>query len=343
MKKYVVKKSSTLMETIKCINGNKDKVALVVDEGAKLVGIVTDGDIRRALISGAKFEDFISNFMGSDPVYSLEKNKTDIQKLMLKKNIKHLPIVDSKMKIIRLESLNSLLEKEEKENWVFLFAGGLGERLKPLTNSIPKPLIKVGSKPILEDIINSFQEEGFKKFFISVNYKSEMIEDYFGDGKDLDCEIEYIKETKSLGTAGSISIIPKEITKPLIVMNGDILTKLSFEKLLDFHHETNSDFTACVRQVEINIPFGVVESKEEKLVSIVEKPSKTYNVNAGIYVLNPSIISDIRKNTRIDMPELLNTLISEKKEVSIFPIHEYWIDIGRKDDLKKAEIDHRLI
>ena len=340
MQKYIIKNTSTLMEAIKCINDNPEKIALVVDRNERLVGIITDGDIRRALINGLQFNDSASQCMSSNPLYIEENNKLNLQRFMIDKSIKHLPIVNSERKIVRIEFLDNLLEKNKKDNWVFLFAGGLGERLQPLTNDIPKPLIKVSNKPILEDIINSLKKDGFNKFFISVNYKSEMIEEYFGNGRDFDCEIEYIHETKSLGTAGSIANIPKEIIKPMIVMNGDILTKLSFERLLDFHHENNSDFTTCVRQIEVNIPFGVIESEEQKLTSIVEKPSKSYSVNAGIYVLNPSIKSYIKKDHRMDMPELLNTLIAKKKDMFIFPIHEYWIDIGRKNDLKQAEIDN---
>lgn len=343
MKKYIVKRTSNLMEVIKCINDNPEKVALAIDEDERLVGIVTDGDIRRALIDGAQSKDPISKYMSSDPIYIEENAKMDLQRYMIKKNIRHLPVVDSERKILRLEFLHSLVKMKKEDNWVFLFAGGLGERLQPLTNDLPKPLIKVGNKPILEDILNSFQDEGFNKFFISVNYKSEMIEEYFGDGGKIGCKIEYIKESKSLGTAGSIANIPREITKPMIVMNGDILTKLSFTALLDFHNDSNSDFTTCIRQIELSIPFGVVKAEEQKLISIVEKPSQKYNINAGIYILNPSVISYLQKDQKIDMPELLNLLINKKKNVSVFPIHEYWIDIGRKGDLKQAEIDHRVI
>ena len=343
MNKYIISEQSTLMDAIKCINENDKKVAIVLNKKGQLIGIVTDGDTRRALVDGAKFDDFISIFMTKEPLYVKENDSINIQDFMSENSIRHLPIVNEKMELVGLEFFDAFRLKEKKQNHVFLLAGGLGSRLRPITNSIPKPMIKVGNKPILEDIINSFTEQGFERFFLSVNYKAKVIEDYFGDGEKLDCHIEYIREEYSLGTAGAISNISQEIKEPMIVMNGDILTKLSFESLLDFHKKTDASFTTCIRPIEVDIPFGVIESDNYRMKSITEKPSKKYNVSAGIYVMNPEVINMMEKGSPIDMPDLMMNLISQRMNVSVFPIHEYWIDIGRKDDLRKAEIDHQVI
>lgn len=343
MKEYIIKNTSNLMDAIKCINQNDKKVAIVLNKKGQLIGVVTDGDTRRALVDGAKFDDSITSFMTKKPLYLDNNNSMNAQEFMSEHSIRHLPVVNEEMELVGLEFFDAFRLKEKKQNYVFLLAGGLGSRLRPITNSIPKPMIKVGNKPILEDIINSFTEQGFEKFFLSVNYKAEVIEDYFGDGEKLGCHIEYIREKSSLGTAGAISNIPQEIKEPMIIMNGDILTKLSFESLLDFHNKTDASFTTCIRPIEVDIPFGVVKSDNYKMKSIIEKPSKKYNVNAGIYVMNPEVITMMEKGSPIDMPDLMMNLISQKMNVSVFPIHEYWIDIGRKDDLKKAEIDHQVI
>ena len=336
MKKYIIKNTSTLMEAIKCINDNAEKIALAVDRNERLVGIITDGDIRRALINGLEFNDSVSQCMSSNPLYIEENNKLNIQRFMIDKGIKHLPIVNSERKIVRIEFLDNLLEKNKKDNWVFLFAGGLGERLQPLTNDIPKPLIKVGNKPILEDIISCLKKEGFNKFFISVNYKSEMIEQYFGDGRDFDCEIEYIHEETPLGTAGSLSLIKKINTKFLLLINGDILTNLDFEKMFLNIKESNLSMIAASKEYKVDIPYAIFEESNKKVSSFKEKPSYLYYSNAGIYILKSKLVKKIPYNTFYNITDLMENIANDKK-LNHFPIRGYWIDIGSPNDYSRAK------
>jgi NDP-sugar pyrophosphorylase family protein len=219
-------------------------------------------------------------------------------------------------------------------------AGGLGTRLRPLTDDIPKPLLKVGNKPILETIIRNFAEHGFVNITISLNYKGDMIKDYFGDGSDFGVNIDYVEENKRLGTAGALSLLKENPHEPFFVMNGDLLTDVNFSHLLDFHSFGNSTATMCVREYEYQVPYGVIQTKDSDITSIVEKPIQKFFVNAGIYVLSPSVFNDIPENEFFDMPTLFNILIEKQKKVSSFPIHEYWLDIGRMSDFEQAQSEY---
>jgi NDP-sugar pyrophosphorylase family protein len=255
-------------------------------------------------------------------------------------DLRYIPILNGQNKIQSIQTAEDFQKKDLKDNWVFLMAGGLGERLYPLTQTKPKPLLTVGNKPILENILESFIDHGFRNFFVSVNYKANMIEDYFGDGRKWGVEIQYIRESKPLGTGGSLGLLPNVPEKPIIMMNGDILTKVNFEKLLDFHHKNNSIATMCIRKYDYQIPYGTVVVDNQKVTSIIEKPIHNFFVNAGIYVLEPEILNGMKKNLYQDMPNLLEKLMQNKKQVSAFPLHEYWLDIGQMDDLERAQSDY---
>lgn len=219
-------------------------------------------------------------------------------------------------------------------------AGGLGTRLRPLTQDIPKPLLKVGNKPILETIIKNFANHGFVNITISLNYKGEMIKDYFGDGSNFGVNIDYVEENMRLGTAGALSLIENKPNEAFFVMNADLLTDVNFSHLLDFHSFSNSDATMCVREYEYQVPYGVIEVEESNVTSIVEKPIQKFFVNAGIYVLSPKVFDYIPKNEFYDMPTLFNTFIEKEKRVISFPIHEYWLDIGRMSDFEQAQSEY---
>ncbi|MFC6648217.1 sugar phosphate nucleotidyltransferase [Paenibacillus rhizoplanae] len=219
--------------------------------------------------------------------------------------------------------------------------GGLGTRLRPFTDDIPKPMLKVGDKPILETIIEGFKNYGFTKFILSVNYKKEIIKAYFQDGKHLDVYIEYIEEGKRLGTAGALSLLSEKPNAPFFVMNGDLLTKMNYEQLMEFHCETKSNATICVREYEYQIPYGVIETENHRLLSIVEKPVHKSFVNAGIYVLDPQVLEHVPQDEFYDMPDLFKKLMDMQGGVSAFPLREYWLDIGQVDDYEKANGDFR--
>lgn len=262
---------------------------------------------------------------------------------MEKYKLLQLPIVDHQECVIGLHTLHDILSKRHQGNPVFLMAGGFGSRLHPLTQDCPKPLLKVGNKPILEIILERFIESGFNRFYISTHYMHDMIEDYFTDGSPWGVDIQYIYEDIPLGTAGALGLLPHDqLDLPLIVMNADLLTHLNFESLLSFHQKNPSVATICVRQYEHRVPFGVIQSKDHHVVSMVEKPVHRFFINAGIYLVSTELVKTIKPHTNIDMPTLLQQQIHLGKEVNMFPIHEYWLDIGRMEDFQLAQNEYVL-
>ena len=338
-KNTLVKLDITIEEAIKILNGGV-RILLVIDSNNRLQGTLTDGDIRRGLISKLPMDSKIVNLMNSNPItasspYSREQVLND----MRKQGILHMPIIDNNGEICGLETLQNLIEKVTYDNPVFLMAGGFGSRLHPLTEKTPKPLLSVGNCPILETILKQFIHAGFHNFFISLFYKAEMIEEYFGDGAAWGVSIKYIHEDSPLGTAGSLGLLPDDmIDLPLIMMNGDLLTRVDFEQLLHFHNQSSAAATICVRQYDYEIPYGVVEVNNDLLVNINEKPLQKFLVNAGIYVLNQGLLDLIDGATPIDMPDFLCNGIGQEK-VTVFPIHEYWLDIGHLREYERANKD----
>lgn len=339
-KNILVSPDTSIREVIRIIDQEALKIALVVDDGKRLVGTVSDGDIRRGILKGCELENSVHEIMNTSPsVASKNDSREKILALMRQKQIYQIPLVDSGGVLVGLEVIDMFLNSARRENWVVLMAGGLGTRLKQLTSHTPKPLLKVGDKPILETILDNFIEHGFYRFFISVNYRSEMIEDYFGDGSRWGVHINYLREDKKLGTAGALSLLSEKPSASVLVMNGDLLTKVNFEQLLDFHTEHTSSATMCVREYDFQVPYGVVTLDQHRIVSIEEKPIQRFFVNAGIYVLEPDILEIIQPGTHLDMPSLFDKLVKLEKETAVFPIREYWLDIGRIDDFEQAQTD----
>ncbi|MEQ8175999.1 MAG: nucleotidyltransferase family protein [Syntrophomonadaceae bacterium] len=328
----------SILEALEIIDKGALQIALVTDENHNLLGTVTDGDVRRGLLRGITLDKPVKTVMNAKPtVVVTGSSKQKILSIMQSKKLRHIPVVDSNGRLIGMEFIDQLMTTEQKDNWVLLMAGGLGNRLRPLTDNCPKPLLNVGGKPVLETILDSFIEQGFSRFYISVNYKAEMIKKYFGDGSYWGVQIKYLHEKKKLGTAGALGLLPTPIEKPMIVMNGDILTKVDFRHLLNFHQEQQVQATMCVREYHMQIPYGVVKINKYKLRAIEEKPLKKFFVNAGLYVLDPGILNNyVPANTYLDMPTLFDNLIKQKKETAIFPIREYWMDIGKHDDYERA-------
>ena len=326
----VLAPEATIKDAIECIENNIMKIVFVTDQESRLIGSVTDGDVRRAILKGTPIETRISFIMNQSPAFSyIGDTQENIQKMMREKDHRFIPVLNKTRQIERVDTLNDEIKKNKKKNWVFLMAGGFGKRLRPYTDDIPKPMLTVGDKPILENILESFISCGFEKFFISLHYKGSFIRDYFGDGSKWNVDIRYTEEKTPLGTAGALSLIPEQLSVPILVMNGDILTKINFDNLLDFHFSTNSTATLCVREHIIQVPYGTVNVEKSKVVNLVEKPSISFFVNAGIYVLEPHAVAQIKKNSYCDMPHLLNVLKENQKTVSAFPIHEYWVDMEK--------------
>lgn len=339
-KNILVSPQTTILKTIETINTGALQLSLVINSDGKLMGTVTDGDIRRGILRGLSLDEPIERVMNTNPVVARgDEANEHIWTLMKRKHYSKIPVLDAQGRVVDLKMLDENTETSKKDNLVILMAGGIGQRLQPLTNDCPKPLLKIGSKPILETILENFIEDGFHKFFVSVNYKSEMIKDYFGNGSKWGVTIQYIDENVRMGTAGALSLLSEKPDIPVIVMNGDLLTKVNFQQLLHFHLENQSKGTMCVINYDYQVPFGVIQTVGHHLLSIEEKPSKQYFVNAGIYVLEPEVISLIPQGKYYDMPELFQLLIDSNKETIVFPIREYWLDIGRLDDFEKANME----
>ncbi|MBT1443006.1 nucleotidyltransferase family protein [Shewanella sp. JM162201] len=337
----LIKPDNSIRDALEIINNEALRVALVIDANQHLVGVVTDGDIRRGILSDLSLEAPVSLVMNLSPtVAKVGATRKEIVELMERKSILAIPLVDDERKVIGLETLHSALHRPKHQNPVFLMAGGFGTRLRPLTDNCPKPMLKVGEKPILETLLNQFLKAGFNNIYISTHYMPEQITDYFGDGSAWGANIRYVHEETPLGTGGALGLLPEDIPElPLIMMNGDVLTKVDFQRLLEFHVNHDADATMCVREYDYQIPYGVVKGEGNRITSMVEKPTQRFFVNAGIYVLSPSVIHSVQKNHIIDMPTLLEQHMCERNNVLMFPIHEYWLDIGRMDDFNKAQSD----
>jgi len=340
----LISPSSSIHDAIIAIDKEALRLALVVDEKNHLLGTVTDGDIRRALLNQKSLSDPVSLVMNAHPkVVDLNTSKEAILVLMEKNNLLSIPIVENGV-LVGLETLQQIVKRKQYDNPVFLMAGGFGTRLRPLTDNCPKPLLKIGNKPILQTILESFIAAGFHQFYISTHYMSEMIMDYFGDGSKWGVDIHYIYEDVPLGTGGALGLLPKSLPDlPIILMNGDVLTKVDFEQLLKYHNEHNPVSTMCVREYEYQVPYGVIESNGHKIISMVEKPTHKFFVNAGIYVVSQELIKSVNINQKIDMPTLLEQQIAIRKDVVMFPVHEYWLDIGKMHDFEKANLDFQQV
>jgi dTDP-glucose pyrophosphorylase/CBS domain-containing protein len=329
----------TLEEAVATLDREALRIVMVVDDKRRLLGTLTDGDVRRALLKHLSLDVPVAAVMCTSPRtaargWSKERILADMEKYQLLQ----LPVVDQAGRVIGLETLHDLLNKRHRDNPVFLMAGGFGTRLHPLTHNCPKPLLKVGDKPILELILENFINAGFHRFFISTHYMPEMIREHFGDGSQWGVSIRYVHEEEPLGTGGALGLLPhNEIDQPLFMMNGDLLTTLNFQNLLEFHQNHSGVATMCVREYEHCVPYGVIQSEGHRICSMVEKPVHRFFINAGIYLLSPDLVKSVAPGVRVDMPTLLEREIANGNDVNMFPVHEYWLDIGRMEDFKRAQ------
>ena len=332
--------NTPILDVIKVIDHGSIGAALVIRDG-KLAGIATDGDIRRGILKQVDLNLPISKVMNNSPIVAPEGlSRSQLLSLLHQNQVLQIPVISEIGNVVGVETIDNLVTSTKKKNVVVLMAGGLGSRLRPLTDECPKPLLPVGGKPMLETIIDGFVEHGFTDFLIAVNYKKEMIMDYFGNGNKWGTKIQYLEEDKRLGTAGPLSLIKQKIDSPFFVMNGDIMSQVNYSQMLDFHRSQQALATMCVRQVENTIPYGVVTTEDCNLLNVVEKPRQSYFVNAGIYLLEPALLDRIPKDEFYDMPDLFNTLIKENQKSAVFPLREYWLDIGRKEDFDRAHNDY---
>ena len=336
----VIHPSDTLRKAIETIDDSRQQIALVADDEYHLLGTVTDGDIRRALIQHSSLDTCITQIMNRNPiVVSQQEPLHSVRSLMQRKGLSHVPMLHQGV-LTGMHTLRQLTCPQRYDNPVFLMAGGFGTRLRPLTNNCPKPLLKVGDKPILQTIIERFIDAGFYRFYLSTHYLNDMIQAYFGDGSHWGIDIQYVHEPQPLGTAGALGLLPADLPDlPLIMMNGDLLTNVNIERLLHYHQHSQAWATLGVREYEYQVPYGVIQSESGYITEIEEKPTQHFFINAGIYVISPQLRRQVTAGQVIDMPDLISQHIDRGHAIAMFPIHEYWLDIGRMPDYQQAQHD----
>lgn len=337
-----VPSTSTLRQALEVLNLAGSNFVLIVDGDNKLLGTLTDGDVRRSLLNGEMLEDLVSNSMNENFIHCLETHSTsEITALLERHQINYLPALTHSGELVAVHSGddNHLFPSRT----ALIMAGGLGSRLKPLTDDCPKPMLKVGDKPILQVIIERLASQGFTMIYISINYLGEQIRSYFGDGHAFNVSIKYIEESNKLGTAGAMGLLPKSLHEPIVVLNGDVLTKANYAGLVDYHQQHNALISIGLSKQEITIPYGVVNLDKEKVLSIDEKPTQAYYVSAGIYCVSSEVFGILKGQEYLDMPDLIQEHVELNNAVVGFPLHEYWADIGIKSDYKQANVTFKEI
>jgi dTDP-glucose pyrophosphorylase len=327
----------SVLEAMRIIDCGAAQIALVVDGQQRLLGTLTDGDIRRGLLNGVRLDMTVERLMNRRFRFVDSGVDKDVVLMMMRREaLRQIPVLNVEGQVVQLLVLEELLSPALLPNAVVIMAGGKGTRLRPQTEHCPKPMLLVDGKPMLEILLEQCIAIGFRQFYLSVNYLKEQIIDYFGDGKGWGVSIDYLVEDEPLGTAGSLQLLPASVQAPFLVMNGDVLTRLNPTQLLRFHDEHEADCTLCVHEHTTTVPFGVVQTKGVELAGFEEKPSYRQLVNAGVYVIDPLLLPLLQPHQATDMPTLLQSAQQSGYRVVVCPIHEYWIDVGRPETLQKA-------
>ena len=335
--KALIHKDYTFKETIKNLNLTALQICFIVNKKNQLIGSITDGDIRRAILKGCLLNDKIAKYVNYKPKKTYSKlSVVDKINILNKYKLSNIPVVNKKNQIVDIISWNDVNQKHKDLNVPIIFlVGGKGSRLKPLTNTIPKPMIKLKGVPILERLVLKAKSEGFKNFYFITNYLENKIINYFLDGKKLGVNITYIREKKPLGTAGGLGCVNLKYKK-ILVSNGDVLTDINFKNLIAYHDSNNNDLTVGVKNIKISNPYGVFKLKKRgQINTFVEKPIENHFISAGVYVLNGNLLKLIKKNKYLDMPQLITLLMKKKYKIKACPIHEDWVDIGTHENLNK--------
>lgn len=337
-KDVVVSPEATLKEGIERIDKGGMQLAIVLEPDGCLAGLLSDGDVRRAILRGCDLSTPVRQVMNRQPTTAPSSwSGEELLALMRKKILRQLPVVNEAGRVVGLATVDDLSGVVERPNWVVLMAGGLGTRLLPLTETVPKPMLPVSGKPILENILESFVEQGFRHFFLSVNYMAEAVRAHFGDGSRWGVDITYLYESKRLGTAGALSLLPGRPEDPILVMNGDLLTRARFDNMLHFHLEHGAAATMAVREYDFQVPYGVVRLEGARILGVDEKPVHRFFVNAGIYALSPAVLDLVPKDRFFDMPSLFEGVLASGGHVAAFPVREYWLDVGRLEEFERAQ------
>ncbi len=338
-----IKSDEPLIAAVRAIECSRRRIAVVVDAEHRLLGTLTDGDIRRCLLGGGSLETPVSQAMNASPLVSEEGASAGyLLDLMRKRNVMALPIVDGDgrfkrlVHLIDLEYPNHNTPVTAEFDFAVIMAGGEGTRLRPLTATVPKPMVDIGGAPLLERQIESLAKAGLRRLYLSVNYLSHVIEEHFGDGASFGIEIRYLREQEKLGTAGALALLPEKPNRPIVVMNGDILTTSDFGSLYAFHQAHAAQVTVAAVDYRVSIPYGVINTEGAYVTGLVEKPSQRFLCNAGIYAISPQALDLLQGTGHLNMTDIIDACLTRGMPVAVFPVHEYWSDIGTPDDLEKA-------
>lgn len=346
VKKFIVRPDSSIQETIRCIDKNRKGIALVVDHENRLIATITDGDIRRSILASVTFDTPVSRLIEEkenskypNPI-CVTKKSTDSEMLGLMKNesIRQLPVLDEEGRVVDLVVLSDLVPEEQLAVRAVIMAGGKGTRLRPLTEKLPKPMLPVGDRPLMERTIEQLRQSGIRNVNITTHFQPEKIIDHFGNGEAFGVNINYLPEDEPLGTAGALDMI-EDTDEPILVINGDVLTRVDYRAMLNYHREHSADMTIGVRKYDLQVPYGVIHSDGPNVLELREKPVMELFVNAGIYLLEPGIKKFLPDSGPFDMTELIQLMIDDGCSVVNFPIVEYWLDVGRPADYEQAQQD----
>ena len=336
-KSALILASATLKEAAENLTKSSLKICLIIDGDGRLIGTISDGDIRRGLLRGLTLASSIQEIVKKNPlVVPTGISKDLIRQIMAANQIQQIPEVDGENRVLALHTWDEFSAPKALDNSMVIMAGGKGSRLRPHTEACPKPMLPVGGKPMLEHIVERAKLDGFSNFIFAVHYLGHMVEDYFGNGIRLNVKIEYLKENEPLGTAGALSLLENKLNAAFIVTNGDVITDIRYGELLDFHIRHDAAATMAVRLHEWQHPFGVVQMNGLEITGFEEKPINRTHINAGVYALNPSALNALEKNMHCDMPTLFERLQAQSQRIVAYPMHEPWLDVGRSDDLAKA-------
>lgn len=334
---YTLRPYQSVRDVLAALDASGMEIVLVTSDSNELLGILTDGDVRRALLAGATLNDPLNPYLQKQ-FFFVNKNATraEVLDLMQARRISQVPIIDKEGRLAGLHTLHGILGAVEKPNWAVVMAGGRGERLRPITDSIPKPMIRVAGRPILERIVLHLVGCGIRHVFLSVNYLAERIEGHFKDGTTFGCHIEYLREEKPLGTGGALALLPGRPEVPLIVLNGDLLTRFDADRMFAYHAEGKYRATVGVHEYLHTVPYGVIETERGCIKSIREKPSCSWLTNTGIYILDPDLPERVPPDTYFPLPAIVEECLDKKELVGAFRIEEDWDDLGQPQDLRRS-------
>lgn len=338
--------SDSIRQAMLCMDDTQQGIVFVVDESRRLLGTITDGDVRRATLADTDLDAPVSVILArkvdspySKPVTaSVGTDRTALLRLMRERVVRQIPLLDEAGRVVDLVTLDSLLPNEILPLQAVIMAGGVGARLRPLTEDLPKPMLPVGGKPLMERVIEQLRQAGVRRVNVTTHYKPEKIIEHFGDGHAFGVELNYMNEEEPLGTGGALGMMPAP-KEPVLVMNGDILTQVNFRAMFAFHQEHKADLTVGVRRYEMQVPYGVIECEGAQVRQLHEKPQVGFLVNAGIYLLEPTVYQFMPQKTSFNMTDLIQWLLDAKRTVVSFPIREYWLDIGQHADYAQAQDD----